>query len=542
MVRATAAAPLLCLLLAAGSGARAADRGTAPPAPANAVFSISGRGWGHGVGMSQYGALGFAQHGWSYRRIVGHYFRGTQLGRAPTSRVRVLLADGRTALKVGSTQAFRVRDGSGATHDVEPGGYSLGSGLKLAVDGEKAKALPGPLLFTPRTAPLSLDGRLYRGQLELVLVQGRLRVIDHVPLDAYLLGVVPREVPYQWPAEALKAQAVVARSYALAVRKSGPFDLYPDTRSQVYGGVAAERPETTAAVNSTAGEVVLYAGRVATTYFFSTSGGRTASVGDVWPGTTPIPYLVSVPDPYDSLSPYHRWGPLPLAPSRLAKALHARGALVDVRATLNASGRVDTLTGVTASGESSATGSALRTALGLRSTWFQVGVLSLGRPAPAAVVYGKAAHLGGRARGLAGVVLEARPPHGAWQRAAQVRGGSDGTFTLALKPKAATEYRLASGTVRTASVRVAVTPDVRLALPDGPTELAGRVRPAVEGAIAVIQRRVGSTWRIVGRAAVDGQGRFRARLNLTPGTYRARVAPGGGLAPGVSPPLDVVGS
>src|SRR5215218_4622171 len=121
MVRATAAAPLLCLLLAVGAGARAAGEGVVSPAPVSTVFSISGRGWGHGVGMSQYGALGFAQHGWSYRRIVGHYFRGTQLGRAPTSRVRVLLADGRTGVRIGSTQPFRVRGGQGGVHDVEPG-------------------------------------------------------------------------------------------------------------------------------------------------------------------------------------------------------------------------------------------------------------------------------------------------------------------------------------------------------------------------------------------------------------------------------------
>ncbi len=540
MVRATAAAPLLGLLLAAGASART-DGTTLPlPQSATTVFSISGRGWGHAVGMSQYGALGYAQHGWTYARIVGHYFRGTQLGKLPTTRVRVLLADGKTGVKVGSTLPFRVRDGSGAMHDLDAGTYSLGRRLKLAVDGEKPKALPAPLLFTAGGAPLSLDGRQYRGQLELVLLKARLRVVNHIGLDTYLLGVVPREVPYQWPAEALKAQAVVARSYALAVRKSGPFDLYPDTRSQVYGGVAAERPETTAAVNATAGQVVLYGGRVATTYFFSTSGGKTATVTDVWPNAAPVPYLVSVSDPYDSLSPYHRWGPLPVTPVQLGKLLHARGPLLDVRTTLNGSSRVATLTGVTAAGETTATGGDARTALGLRSTWFYVGVLSLNRLERPVVVYGRSAELSGRARGLAAVTLEARPPRGAWQRLARVSGGSDGTFALAVKPTTLTEYRLVAATVRTAAVRLAVAPDVRLALPDAPTSLSGRVRPALDGATAVLQRRAGAAWRVIARARIDAQGQFTARVKLTPGTYRARVAPGGGLAPGISPPLDVV--
>ena len=101
-------------------------------------------------------------------------------------------------------------------------------------------------------------------------------------------------MPKTWLPEALKAQAVAARSYALAVRKTtGAFDVYPDTRSQVYGGVNAESPTTTAAVDATVGGVLTYGGKIATTYFFSTSGGRTAAINDVWK-SAPVPYLVSV--------------------------------------------------------------------------------------------------------------------------------------------------------------------------------------------------------------------------------------------------------
>jgi stage II sporulation protein D len=452
----------------------------------------------------------------------------------------VLLATGRTSLRIGSTKPLRVRDAEGVVHDLEAGTYSLGRGLRLPVDGEKAQPLVGPLMVSGAGGAITLDGAAYRGSLEVAVVDGKLRAINFVGLDAYLYGVVPREVPYNWPAEALKAQAVVARSYALAVRKTGAFDLFADTRSQVYGGIAAERPETTAAVTATAGQVVLYAGSVATTYFFSTSGGRTASIQDAWPRAQPVPYLVSVPDPHDSASPHHRWGPLPVTAARLVRALGAQGRLLDVRAAINRSNRVGVLTAVTPNGTASKSGDEVRTALGLRSAWFRVGMLALERPESAVVPYGTTAVLRGRARFMPGLSLEARSRGGAWTRAASVAIGRDGAFALSVKPLEFTEYRIASGTVRTGSVRLFVAPNVRLRLPRAPTELTGRVRPALPGAVAVLQRRAGAVWRVVARANIEDNGLFRARLRLSPGTYRARVAPGNGFVVGVSPPLDVV--
>ena len=162
-------------------------------------------------------------------------------------------------------------------------------------------------------------------------MDGALRAVNNVQLEAYLYGVVPSEMPYTWVPEALKVQAVAARSYALAVRKLNSwFDLYPDTRSQVYSGIAGEKPSATAAVQETAGEVVLYNGKVATTYFYSSSGGRTAAADEVWAGP-PVPYLQSVNDPYDTISPHHRWGPIAISAARLDRLLGAPGKLVDVR-------------------------------------------------------------------------------------------------------------------------------------------------------------------------------------------------------------------
>ena len=127
-------------------------------------------------------------------------------------------------------------------------------------------------------------------------------------------------MPSAWPPEALKAQAVAARSYALAnLAKGKDYDLYADTRSQVYGGLDAEVPATNDAVDATKGEVVLYDGKVANTLFFSTSGGRTASAAETT--GTGVPYLVSVVDPYDTASPYHDWGPVLFDAAKVAKQL-----------------------------------------------------------------------------------------------------------------------------------------------------------------------------------------------------------------------------
>src|ERR687886_1040001 len=347
--------------------------------------------------MGQYGAYGYAKHGVGYRAILAHYYPGTTIGPSPVRKVRVLLAQKKAKLTISSTADFTVTDATGEKHDVAAGTKTLDSKLKLKVDAAaKAKALPGPLLFAPGTAPLVL-GPPYRGQTRVPAAGGKPQAVDVVGLEPYLQGVVPAEMPHTWAPEALKAQAVAARSYAVSHLQSGSFDLYPDTRSQVYRGVAGETPETNAAVQATAGQVVLYAGRVAKTFFFSTSGGRTMSAADAW-GTS-IPYLVSVPDPYDTLSPYHDWGPYAFTAAKLGKALHAQGRLVDVQVEANSSGRVANVTAIGANGESTVAGAAVRKALGLRSTWFSIGVVALSPPADATpVVYGGQANVPGLAR------------------------------------------------------------------------------------------------------------------------------------------------
>jgi stage II sporulation protein D len=543
MARPTLLAALVATVVLAGASSGAA-RPTAPKAPhvlpGSPVFVISGRGWGHGVGMAQWGAYGYAQQGYSYDDILAHYYKGTTIGQASVTRVRVFLAQGRSTLTVSSQAPFSVRDGIGQLWHLAAGAQTFGPGLKLkTTDAPQKQQLPSPLTFNAGLSPLRFGTTPYRGQIQVSVANGGLRAVNNVALEAYLYGVVPSEMPKDWLPEALKAQAVAARSYALAVKKNGSwFDLYPDTRSQVYLGIAHEAPSATAAVQDTAGQVVLYGGRVATTYFFSSSGGRTSSASEVWPSSPAVPYLQSVSDPYDTISPYHRWGPFVVPASKLRRVLGARGSLTDVTMLTGPSGRVQSVTAVGSQGASTMTGSDVRSALNLRSTWFRIGVLSLATP-QAPVTYGKDVALSGVARRLPSVRLDQRQPGTPWEQVRPISPGPGGSVSVSAKPRVPTDYRLVSGAARSAVAHVSVAPLVRFrGMPDAST-LRGYARPLFPGGSVALQRYDGARWRTIARATVDQNGDFEAHVSLTPGKYRARLAPGRGYVPGVSPTLTV---
>src|SRR5213082_2251677 len=178
--------PLALALFIAAFAASSASAGSVcsvscfqAPAGSGALLVFSGHGWGHGVGMSQYGAYGYAQHGSSFDQILSHYYPGTTLGPAPVSKIRVLLADKRKTVKLSSEVPFTVRDGAGARHSLAAGTLSFGPGLRLAVDGNPApQKLSPPLTFVAgKGAPLTLT-RPYRGQIQVDVVDGKLRAID----------------------------------------------------------------------------------------------------------------------------------------------------------------------------------------------------------------------------------------------------------------------------------------------------------------------------------------------------------------------------
>ena len=512
----------------------------APSAAAAPVFFVDGHGWGHGIGMPQYGAQGYAlKEGKTYDWILGHYYRGTTLANTSVAEVRVLLADDRGSLTVGSDAAYDVTDADGKSYHLPAGTVQLGPALEIQVGGE-TKKLASPARFVRGGKFLELGGRAYRGALVVRSSGGSLSAVNHVGLEEYLYGVVPDEMPSSWAMEALKAQAVAARSYAVVSRRtSGVFDLFSDTRSQVYGGLASEEARSNAAINATASKVVMHGGRVAYTFFHSTSGGRTAAIQDVW-NAAPIPYLVSVADPYDSLSPYHNWGPFRYSAAGLAKRLGSlapRGRLVDLKLTRNGSRRVETVQANGSLASKSFSGTTFQSRLGLRSSWFSVGVLSLG--GDGSIEYGAEAPLRGIARGPRAVTLERKAWGGRWERVTAVKRVSGGAFRLTAKPTITTWFRLAFARGKGDPFRVSVAPWVRLSELRADGTVLGSVRPARRGVPVQVQRLANGRWTTLATVATNASGRFRAQISLQGGSYRAVARLGAGYVPGISPVLPV---
>src|SRR2546423_9871723 len=137
---------LLAALILSGSGASAGRRADPPTVQGRPTFFISGHGWGHGLGLSQYGAYGYALHGWKYDRILKHYYTGTTLGQASLKRVRVLLGAGVKSARIASKLPFQVVDATGAKHVLDAGSYTVGSAFKVN-DPDKPNAKPEPLVY-----------------------------------------------------------------------------------------------------------------------------------------------------------------------------------------------------------------------------------------------------------------------------------------------------------------------------------------------------------------------------------------------------------
>ena len=440
------------------------------PAAAGAATRhvVRGAGFGHGIGMSQYGAFGFAKQGRGYREILAHYYRGTQISPADTQTIRVLLQGPRR--EVTFTGATRAGGGEALDPNLAYEARPTLRGVELRRRGALVGRFDSPLSVTGTGATVRLRGRaingveegVYRGALELHRTNfGGLFAVNAASLDDYVQGVVPGEVPAAWPDEALKAQAVAARSYALATDRGGAvFDQYPDTRSQVYRGLGSERPRTNAAVRATAGEVVRSGGKVATTFFFSTSGGRTENVENVFYGAPARPYLVSVADPYDGDSPKHRWR-IGLSQaqmqSRLAGLVKGRFRRIKV-VRRGASPRVVDAQVVGTRGVTAVRGATLRAKLGLFDTWAYFASVSTRASAAAARsssapsstlrdYLGPSATLTGSfspAPGRGFAVLERRSAAG-WRRVGQAATGPGGRYRVAIAPPG--DYRLRAGAV-----------------------------------------------------------------------------------------------
>ena len=439
-----------------------ATTASAQPAstPGEALFVVSGRGWGHGVGMPQYGAYGMALEGRTHAAILKHFYTGTQLGRSGSKKLRVLLAEGRQAVTISSKGAITARDPAGAAHKIPKGVVTLRADLRIAgvkgiVKGRVKAA--SPLVLRPRKGRLlTFDGHPFRGDLELQVRGGYLNVINVVPLDSYIQGVVANEMPFTWPEEALEAQAIAARTYAIAsIVKGKPYHLFADVRDQVYRGVEGETTKTNAAVKATAGKVVLHGGKIVTTFYFSSSGGKTANSEDVFGSA--VPYLVSRPDPWDKASPHHRWGPVLLGARTIQSKLGVGARVVDVVGAPTPSDRVKSLVVQTLTGPRTVPGALLRTSLGLRSTYVTIGVVRLDRP-QGRVPAGSPLMLTGVARGLTSPVLQASNDGGStWRPVGPLARDANGGISHVVMPDRTTRYRIQTKEAASPPILVQVT-------------------------------------------------------------------------------------
>jgi stage II sporulation protein D len=345
----------------------------APAAQASVSWIVHGRGFGHGVGMSAYGAYGFALHGKDYRFILAHYYSGTTIGTLPGPRVVRVLLD----IAGGDVGFSQATSACGQALDPERSyqAHRAGSAVKLRSSAGKPLADCGPKLRAAGAGKIAIAGLgTYRGALETVPTEsdsGALNVVNALAVDQYVKGVIPNESPPSWPAAQLRAQAVASRSFALTAGVGGNgFDLYADTRSQVYEGLESEYSTTNAAAEATRGQVAMYGGKIAETLFSACSGGHTESIQNVFGGTA-IPYLQGVPDPYDGECPLHEWTLRFSGPEISTKlGAYLDGRLKQVVITKRGvSPRIVAAKLIGSGGVTTVTGEQLEVALGGYDTW-----------------------------------------------------------------------------------------------------------------------------------------------------------------------------
>ena len=303
-----------------------------PPIPAGSgSMTVRGTGFGHGWGMSQYGAYGAARQGKSWPQILAFYYPGTRLGSLPTgTAIRVWIsADTDGDLRVQPSPGLRLTS-AGSSFALPTGSKyrtwrvtRSGTGYRLSYRGTAGG-------WTTQRTPLGsstwsfassaklvkvvLPGgavREYRGTVALAKRGSSGRTVNRLAMEAYLRSVVPAEMPTSWSAHAVRAQAVAARSYAAWLKAAGygrGYDTCDTVNCQVYAGYAAttggrrhvyETRNGNAAVQATANRVLTYRGRVAFTQFSSSNGGHSA--------TGSQPYLRARRDPYDGVVRSQAW-------------------------------------------------------------------------------------------------------------------------------------------------------------------------------------------------------------------------------------------
>ena len=384
-------APAGALLVAALLGASAIPAHAAGDrwsVPHQATITIRGHGFGHGHGMSQYGAEGAAREGLTYRQIADFYYRGTSWGTAK-GRVDVLITgDTSDDLVVLARKGLVLRDrATGEKTELPDNGATRwrvvpakgGQSRVGYLDGtwHSWGTLSGEGEFSAHAKPVTLvtpsGNRAYRGRLRAAAPSDgstARSTVNDVSLESYLKGVVPLEMPALWSPEAVRAQAVAARTYAAYERDhplGSDYQICDTSSCQVYGGYDAEHPASNAAVDATRQQVLLASGKPAFTQFGASSGG--------WTSAGSVSYLPARQDPYDGWSgnPVHTWDQK-VTDTTLENTWPALGDLTRLVVTDRDGngdwgGRLRSITLVGSKQRVVVSGDSFRAALGLRSTW-----------------------------------------------------------------------------------------------------------------------------------------------------------------------------
>ena len=361
--------------------------------PHTATITVDGHGYGHGRGLSQYGAERAAKEGRTYRQIVDYYYPGTHWGRSTgsievwisndlTNDVQVAARPGLIAKKVGGSKSWALAKASkkASRWRILPAG-DKSSVLQYRTHGwHTERKVSGSLEFSASGKPIRLyvDGGSveYRGVLRSVPSSTGNRItVNVLPLETYLRGVVPSETfASVWQQQTLRAQAVAARSYAAYKRlhpQSRAYDVCDTESCQVYGGAKVEYPTTDSAVKATAGKILTYGGAPAFTEFSASSGGWTVA-GD-------FPYLTAMADKYDSAADkFHSWT-VDFSDAELESAWPSIGDLSRIEIAGRDGhgewgGRAGTITLRGDEGSVSVAGTTFAQILHLRSAWLTVRV------------------------------------------------------------------------------------------------------------------------------------------------------------------------
>jgi SpoIID/LytB domain protein len=413
---------VLALLAMTGSGLVA----LAPSAsaevvvrPADGVLRVKGHGWGHGRGMSQYGAWGAAQQGLSYQQILAFYYPGTTRSTQSNSSITVRVTtdtDGIT--EVQAQDGLRVTSGSNSTARTLPtdlgatrwrtstsmdGTTSTLQYLSSAAGNATWKSYDLLGTGTPLAAPVTFSNtsghvrlllgstspyyRDYIGSVAGIRYNGKHYSVVRTTMETYLRGVVPAEMPSYWSTAALQAQSVAARTYASSQRADSagrPYETCDSTSCQVFHGyadystsgtlkTARTASSTDKAIDATAGVVLTYGGKPAFTEFSASNGGY--SVQGYFANGSKVPYLVPKPDPYDGMAdnPVHDWT-ASVTMATIEAAHPSIGRLASLHVTRDGNGdwggRPDTVQLVGDAGSVTISGSQFSSEAGFKHRWW----------------------------------------------------------------------------------------------------------------------------------------------------------------------------